>query len=81
MTAPLNTVPATTNDLTSLRPEAELAVLRARVAQMEQESAERKWMDDALNALAFGTASTTGREFLQALVRQLSTTLKARTCS
>lgn len=35
-------------------------------------------MDNALNALAFGTASATGREFLQALVRQLSSTLKAQ---
>lgn len=78
MTAPLDTVSATPNDLTSLRPEAELAMLRARVTQLEQDSAEQKWMDDALNALAFGTASATGKEFLQALVRQLSTTLKAQ---
>lgn len=35
-------------------------------------------MDNALNALAFGTASATGREFLQALVRQLSSILKAQ---
>ncbi len=34
-------------------------------------------MDDAIKALAFGTASATGQEFLQALVRQLSATLKA----
>ena len=78
MTQPLAPLSATTNDLTSLRPEAELAQLRARVAQLEQDLAEQKWMDDALKALAFGTASATGKEFLQALVRQLSTTLKAQ---
>lgn len=78
MTASLDPVPATTNALLSPRPDAELAVLHARVAQLEQELAEQKWMDDALNALTFGTASATGREFLQALVRQLSTTLKAQ---
>lgn len=78
MAPPLQTVPATTNDPGSYSPEAELAQLRARVAQLEQESAKQKWMDNALNALAFGTASATGREFLQALVRQLSSTLKAQ---
>lgn len=77
MTAPLNPVSATTSSFTPLRPETELAQLRARVAELEQESAERTWMDDALKALAFGTASATGKEFLQALVRQLSATLKA----
>jgi PAS domain-containing protein len=56
--------------------KAELAALRTRVAQLEQESAEQKWMDDAIKALAFGTASATGQEFLQALVRQLSAALK-----
>ena len=50
MTAPLNPVSATTSSFTPLCPETELAQLRARVAELEQESAERTWMDDALKA-------------------------------
>lgn len=73
-----DTIPATPQERTPPSHEAELAVLRARVARLEQESAERIWMDDALKALAFGTASATGQEFLQVLVRQLSATLKVR---
>jgi PAS domain S-box-containing protein len=65
----------TTNHSTSLTPEAELAQLRARIAELEQRLAERTWKNDALEALAFGTASATGREFLQALVRQLALAL------
>ncbi len=76
MSEPLDTIPVITNEPISLSHEAGLAILRARVAQLEQESAEQKWTDDVIKALAFGTASATGQEFLQALVRQLSATLK-----
>ena len=72
MSKPLDTSPAITNEPISLSYDAELAALRARVAQLEQESSEQKWMDDAIKALAFGTASATGQDFLQTLVRQLS---------
>ena len=78
MTTPLDPGSVTTNDRTSLPPEAELAQLRARVAELEQRSAERTWKNDALEALAFGTAAATGREFLQALVRQLALALHAQ---
>ncbi|MEQ1654090.1 MAG: hypothetical protein ABL960_00195, partial [Nitrospira sp.] len=78
MTTPLDPDSVTTNDRTSLSPEAELAQLRARLAELEQRSAERKWKNDALEALAFGTAAATGREFLQALVRQLSLSLNTQ---
>jgi PAS domain S-box-containing protein len=64
------------NEHTSLSHETELAALRTLVAQLEQESAEQKWLADAINALAFATVSGTGQEFLQALVQQLATTLK-----
>ena len=76
MSEPLDTSPAITNEPNSLSHETELTVLRARVAKLEQESAEQKLTDDAIKALAFGTASATGQEFLQALVQQLSTTMK-----
>ncbi|NOT97258.1 MAG: PAS domain S-box protein [Nitrospira sp.] len=75
MTTPLDPDLVTTNDHTSLPPETELAQLRARVAELEQRSAERTWKNDALEALAFDTAAATGREFLQALVRQLALAL------
>lgn len=78
MSGPLDNIPAITYQHVSLSHEAELAVLRARVAQLEQESAEQKWMDDAIKALAFGTASTAGQDFLQELVRQLAATLKVQ---
>ena len=78
MTTPLDPDSATTNDRASLPPDTELARLRARVAELEQSSAERTWMNDALEALAFGTAAATGREFLQALVRQLALALNTR---
>ena len=64
------------NEQISPSHEDELTVLRTRVAQLEQESAEQKWLADAINALAFATASGTGKEFLQALVQQLAATLK-----
>jgi len=75
MNGPLETTSTDADGRTALSPEDELAALRARVEELERESAERKWMDDALKALAFGTASATGHEFLQQLVRQLSATL------
>ena len=78
MSRPLDAVPAPTNEPIWPSHEAELAVLRARVAQLEQESAEQKWMDDAIKALAFGTASATGQGFLHLLVRQLSIILKVQ---
>ncbi|TKS59374.1 MAG: hypothetical protein EWM72_02386 [Nitrospira sp.] len=79
MSRPLDAIPAITNEHISPSHEAELAVLRTHVAQLEQESAEqKKWMDDAIKVLAFCTGSATGQGFLQALVRQLSTTLNVR---
>jgi|CXWL01.1.fsa_nt_gi PAS domain S-box-containing protein len=78
MTTPLDPGSVTTNDRASLSPEVELVQLRARVAELEQNSTERKWKNDALEALAFGTAAATGREFLQALVRQLSLSLNTQ---
>jgi PAS domain S-box-containing protein len=78
MTTPLDPDSVTTNDRASLPPEAELAQLRARVTELEQRSAERKWKNDALEALAFDTAAATGREFLQALVRQLALALNTQ---
>ena len=78
MTTPLDPGSVTTSDRASLSPETELAQLRARIAALEQNSTERKWKNDALEALAFGTAAATGREFLQALVRQLSLSLNTQ---
>ena len=78
MTTPLDPASVTTNNRTSLSPEVELVQLRARVAELEQNSTERTWKNDALEALAFGTAAATGREFLQALVRQLSLSLNTQ---
>ena len=78
MTTPLDPGSVTTSDRASLSPETELAQLRARIAALEQNSTERKWKNDALEALAFGTATATGREFLQALVRQLSLSLNTQ---
>ena len=60
----------------ALSPEDELTILRARVEELERESAERRRMDDALKALAFGTATATGQECLQHLVRQLAASLQ-----
>lgn len=76
MNGPLETTSTAPGGRTALSAKDELAVLRARVEELEQESAERKWMDDALKALAFGAASATGHEFLHQLVRQLSATLQ-----
>jgi len=78
MSRPLDTIPTSSNEHISPSHEAELAALRAVVTQLEQESAERKWMADAINALAFATASGTGQEFLQALVQQLAATLEVQ---
>jgi len=78
MSDPLDIIPAITNTHIALSHEAELAVLRARVTQLEQEATEQKWIDNAITALAFGTASITGPEFLQMLVRQLCAALKVR---
>ena len=78
MTTPLDPGSVTTSDRASLSPETELAQLRARIAELEQNSTERKWKNDALEALAFGTAAATGREFLQALVQQLSLALNTQ---
>ncbi len=76
MNGPLETIPATTADRATFSSEDELTVLRARIEKLERESAERKWMDSALKALDFSTASVTGHEFLLQLVRQLSETLQ-----
>ncbi|MGQ0695742.1 MAG: PAS domain-containing sensor histidine kinase [Nitrospiraceae bacterium] len=78
MSGPLDAIPAITHEHTSPSHEDELTVLRARVAQLEQESAEQKWLADAINALAFATASGTGKEFLQGLVQQLAATLEVQ---
>lgn len=74
MNRPLDAISSTSDNRIALSPENELTLLRVRVEELERESAERKWMEDALNALALGTA--TGREFLQQLVRQLSAILQ-----
>lgn len=76
MNEPLNTISATSDNRIALSFEDERAVLRARIEELERESAERKWMDDALKALAFGTATATGQGFLQQLIRQLSAILQ-----
>ena len=76
MNRPFDAASATSDNRITLSPEDELAVLRARVDELERESAERKRMDHALKALAFGTATATGQECLQQLVRQLSASLE-----
>jgi PAS domain S-box-containing protein len=58
--------------------QAELAVLRTRLAQLERELAIQKWMGQAIKTMAFGTASAVGQEFLQALLRQVCAVLKVR---
>lgn len=78
MTAPLNRFSETTADPTSLYHDAELAQLRARVSELEQESTNQKWINTAFNAVAFSTTTATGKEFLQALVQQLSCTLNVQ---
>lgn len=76
MNRPPDAMSATSDARIALSPEDELAILRARVEELERDSAERKWMDDALKTLAFGTASSTGQEFLQHMVQQLSAILQ-----
>lgn len=76
MNRPFDAASAASDNRITLSPEDELAVLRARVDELERESAERKRMDHALKALAFGTATATGQECLQQLVRQLSASLE-----
>ncbi len=76
MSGPLDSIQSATDDRASFFYEGELAALRARVAQLEQEADEQKQMNDALKALAVGAASATGQGFLEALVRQLSAILK-----
>lgn len=56
----------------------EVAALRTRVAQLEQELGEQKWMTAAIQAMAFGSAAVTGHEFLKELLRQLCTALNVR---
>lgn len=63
---------------TSHGSESAFAQLHERVAQLEQDLAAQKWIEEALKTLASGTAATTGKEFLQALVRQLSLALNIR---
>jgi PAS domain S-box-containing protein len=48
------------------------------VEQLERELAEQKWMAEAIGAMAFSTVDTTGQEFLQVLLRHLSTILNVR---
>lgn len=78
MSRPRDAQPTPISECAALSAEDELARLRIRVAQLEQESARQKWMNDALKTLAFGTATATGHEFLQMLVRELASTLKVR---
>jgi PAS domain S-box-containing protein len=75
MSEPLGSITAATDEHSDFSRETELAVLRSRVAHLEQESAEQKWVNDALKALVIGTASSTGQRFLEALARQLSAAL------
>ena len=51
MNRPFDAASATSDNRITLSPEDELAVLRARVDELERESAERKRMDHALKAL------------------------------
>ena len=76
MNGPLDAFSPTSDNRNVLSPEDELTILRARVEELERKSAERKWMDDALKTLAFGTATATGQKFLQQMVRQLSAILR-----
>ena len=78
MSGPLDTVPASTNEHISPTQQVEPTVLRARVAELEQELAEQKWLADSIKALAFGTAAGTGREFMQGLVQQLGSAFKVQ---
>lgn len=76
MNGPLDAISATSDNRIAHSPEDGLTILRARVEELERESAGREWMDDALKTLAFGTATATGQEFLQQMVRQLSAILQ-----
>lgn len=76
MNGPLDAVTAPSDNRIALSPEDELTSLRARIKELERESAERKRMDDALKALAFGSTTATGQECLQQLTRQLSASLQ-----
>ena len=59
-------------------PDDELTTLHARVVELERKSADLKWTNDAITVLASDDGRTTGREFLQALTRQLATTLQVQ---
>lgn len=59
-----------------LPPHDELAILRSRVAELERETADLKWTNHAINALASCTGRVEGRDFLRTLVRRLSDILK-----
>jgi PAS domain S-box-containing protein len=54
----------------------ELTALRTRIAELERETADLKWTNRAINALAACAGSAQGRSFLRALVQQLSDILK-----
>jgi len=78
MSGLLDPVPPMTDRHLPRSHDAETAVLKARVEQLERELTEQQWMTAAIRAIAFVTGNATGQEFLQALLRQLSTTLKVR---
>ncbi|MBI3357143.1 MAG: PAS domain S-box protein [Nitrospirae bacterium] len=78
MSESTDTVRAIANEHISLFQEGEPPGPHARIAQLERELAEQKSMNDAMNALALSAGSTTGQEFLQKLVRQLSAALKVQ---
>ncbi len=67
-------------DIASDRPflplRDELGILRARVVELERETADLKWTNGAINALASCAGNVEGRELLQTLVRRLSDILK-----
>jgi PAS domain S-box-containing protein len=54
----------------------ELTDLRTRLSELERESANLKWANDAIHALASGIGRATGQEFFQSMTRLLSTTLQ-----
>jgi PAS domain S-box-containing protein len=78
MSGLLDPVPSTPNQHPPISHDGEAARLRARLVELEQELARQQWMTEAIKRIAFSPVATTEQEFLQTLLRQLSSALKVQ---
>lgn len=78
MATPQEITPGRTNKHSDAHCDNELTTLHAHITELERESADLQWANDAIAALASDTGRVTGIEFLRTLTQQLSTVLQVR---